>query len=300
MNQILQQALSILTTPPGNLVYHIVVAFLTAIVLQAALGTWRATGLDEGRRMVTGVLLLLLARLVLIVGAMIAGQDLTVPDVLFPILDRAVTAFSLAVILWLWAFPEQVRLADAATLLIVLLSLTLSIFTFIYWSNQGLEAFFNTTLPDILWEAFSLVVLLLGVIILFARRPTGWGTGVVMLALLALGHAAHLLVPLQDSDYPGAVRLLQLIAYPLLFFLPQRFGVPQPAAGKPQPASLVPDRRRYNLGPQVFEAFLSLANENDPQKICQAIVRTVSEALLADITLLVTPPEESGDMAIEC
>lgn len=299
MNQILQQALTILTTPPGNLVYHIVVAFLTAIVLQAALGTWRATGLDQGGRMAAGVFLLLLARLVLIVSAMVAGQDLTVPDVLFPILDRAVTAFSLIVILWLWSFPKSVRLADAASLLLVLLTLTLSIFTFIYWSNQGLEAFFNTTLLDTLWEAYSLVLMLLGVVILFARQPTGWSVGVVMLALLAVGHSAHLLVPLPDSDYPGAVRLLQLIAYPLLFFLPQRFTVP-PAPAKHQPAAVVPDRRRYNVGPQVFESFLSLANETDRQKICQAIVRTISEALLADISLLVAPPAEGGDMAIEC
>lgn len=299
MNQIFQQALIILTTPPGNLVYHIIVVFLTAIVLQAALGTWRATGLEQGRRMAVGVSLLLLARLVLIGSAMIAGQDLTVPDVLFPILDRTVTAFSLVVIIWLWGFPEAIRLADAATLLLVLLTLTLSIFTFVYWSNQGLEAFFNTSLPDTLWEAYSLVLMLLGAVVLFARRPTGWAVGVVMLALLAVGHTAHLLVPLPNSDYPGAVRLLQLIAYPLLFFLPQRITV-RLVPDKPQPAALVPDRRRYNLGPQVFESFLSLANETDPHKICQAIVRTVSEALLADISLIVAPPGEGGDMAIEC
>lgn len=299
MIQILQQALTILTTPPGNLVYHLVVAFLIAITLPVALLPWRTRGLPQARRMVTGLFLLFLGWIVLFVSTILDGQDLGIPAVLFPILDRAFTAFSLAIIIWLWAFPETLRLADAGTLLIGLLVVTLSVFTLIWSSNQELGPFFNGTFPDKLWEAFSLVLLLLGGLALLARRPNGWGVALIMLLVLFSGHLSQLLVPLENSDYPGAVRIAQLIAYPLLLFLPQRFAVAVPLA-QPQSQTLIPDRRRYNIGPKAFQSFLSLATETDPQQICQAIVQAVSEALLADISLLVSPPDDSGDMSIEC
>jgi signal transduction histidine kinase len=301
MIQILQQALTILTTPPGNLVYHMVVAFLIAVTLPVALVPLRNRGLPEARRMITGLFLLFLGWIVLFVSTILEGQDLDLPVVLFPILDRAFTAFSLAIIIWLWAFPEALRLADAGTILIGLLVVIVTAFTLIWSSNQEIGPSFNGSFPDKLWEGLSLVLLLLGGLALLARRPIGWGVGFIMLVVLLSGHLSELLVPLQDSDYPGAVRITQLIAYPLLLFLPQRFTVAAPLA---QPASqsqtLIPERRRYNIGPKAFRSFLSLAIETDAQQICQAIVRAVSEALLADICLLVSPPDDSGDMSIEC
>jgi signal transduction histidine kinase len=299
MIQILQQALTILTTPPGNLAYHMVVAFLIAVTLPVALVPWRTRALPEARRMAAGLLLLFLGWIVLFVSTILDGQDLGLPAALFPILDRAFTAFSLAIIIWLWAFPETLRLADAGTLLIGLLVVTLSVFTLIWSSNQEIGPFFNGTFPDKLWEGFSLVLLLLGGLALLARRPNGWGVGIIMLVVLFSGHLSQLLFPLQNSDYPGAVRITQLIAYPLLLFLPQRFAVAAPLA-QPQSQTLIPDRRRYNIGPQAFQSFLSLAIETDPQQICRAIVQAVSEALLADISLLVSPPDDSGAMSIEC
>ena len=301
MIQILQQALTILTTPPGNLVYHMVVAFLIAVTLPAALVPLRNRGLPEARRMITGLFLLFLGWIVLFISTILAGQDLDLPVVLFPILDRAFTAFSLAIIIWLWAFPEALRLADAGTLLIGLLVVIVSAFTLIWSSNQEIGPFFNGSFPDQLWEGFSLVLLLLGGLALLARRPNGWGVGFIMLVVLFSGHLSQLLVPLQDSDYPGAVRITQLIAYPLLLFLPQRFTVAAPLAeSASQSQTLIPQRRRYNIGPKAFQSFLSLAIETDAQQICQAIVQAVSEALLADICLLVSPPDDSGDMSIEC
>lgn len=300
MTQILQQVLSLLTTSPGNLAYHSIVAFLIVIVLQNALVPWRAHGLPQGRRMAAGAFFLLIGQLVLFASALIAGQNLGIPDVLFPILDRAITAMSLAIIVWLWAFPDTLRLADAATWLIGLLVLSLSVFTYVWWSNQEIGAFFNGTLPDVIWGSFSLVVIFLGGLALLTRRPAGWSVGAVMLLILAAGHLAHLLSPLQNSDYPGAVRFAQLVAYPLLLFLSQRYILPSPAASTSQPVTLIPDRRRYNVGPQVFEAFLSLATGSEPGQICQAIARTISEALLADICLLVAPPDDDNNMAIEC
>jgi hypothetical protein len=60
--------------------------------------------------------------------------------------------------------------------------------------------------------------------LLLIRQPEGFGNGLGMVILLFLGHLAHLVTPLPQGDFPGAVRLAQLAAFPLLLTLPQRFA----------------------------------------------------------------------------
>jgi hypothetical protein len=48
---------------------------------------------------------------------------------------------------------------------------------------------------------------------------------VMLLGILAAGHLIHWFIPPSD-DYLGGVRLAGLVAFPLLFLLPQRFPTP--------------------------------------------------------------------------
>ena len=106
MGTIFQQVLDLITTNPGNLIYHVVLAFTILGALQAALNLWRHDQFPQGRRMVIGLGLLLGIRLILFLGAGLGLIGLVDPHIILPNLDRAVMAFSLIIILWLWIFPE--------------------------------------------------------------------------------------------------------------------------------------------------------------------------------------------------
>jgi signal transduction histidine kinase len=128
---------------------------------------------------------------------------------------------------------------------------------------------------------------LVGALILLIRRPSGWGNGLAFLILAFLGHTLYLWSDRSTGDFPGAVRLAYLAAYPILLTLPQRF--PAPAA---QPVSLqqetsIPERRRYSTDPKTFHALLDLAAETNTTKMSQAVTRAIAQTMLADLCFLI-------------
>jgi signal transduction histidine kinase len=298
METFLQQVLTILTTSPGNLTYHLVLTFSIAVALQAAFNTWRTGGLPQGRRMVIGLGLLLLLRIFLFLLTGLTWQvSLNLPALLLPILDRSITALGLVIIVWLWVFPDSLRLADGAAILFCLSVFALTLFSLAWLSNQPApEAGFNGTWLDRIWEMVAVFLVAIGCLLLLIRRPNGWGVGLVMLSLLLLGHLAQLFIPLLRSDYPAAVRLFQLAAFPILLILSQRFSVYQPVElptsvheGLIHPQTSTPAAVGADAGFffQIFDLLLDPAQPANDLVISQAIAR----AMQADLCLLVSPPD---------
>ena len=305
MTPFLNLILNWLTMPPGNLIYHLVLAFSIAGALQGAVQLWQTSQFPQAKRAILGlgILLALQALLFVVSGFMERGSPNQVN--ILPPLDRAVTLISLTWIAWLWAFPEPMRSADAATLLLNLLTVAFLGLTLASWLQADPAASLNHTTLDIIWQALSLAFVLLGIMALVVRRPNRWGHGLAMLILAFAGHLAAILLP-SSGNYPGAVRLAQIALFPILLTLAQRFpapGVPaRPGLEKPkksdkaekaepdapagQPAQ---ERRRYSTDPKTFHALLSLAAETDPDKIGNALTRSVAQTTLADLSFLVIP-----------
>lgn len=298
MESFLQQILALLTTPPGNLAYHLILAFSVAGAIPAALNLWLATRLASARRMLIGLGMLLLAQFFLILSAGLA-QVYPVLAASLPSIDRAVTAFSLIVMIWLWVFPDPLRQADFATVLLSLLVLTLAFFSSVWWINQSLFASFNGTPADLVWTGFSMVLAFAGFLLLILRRPPGYGPGLAIFFILFSGELIHFLAPLPIGDYPGVVRLAQIAAYPIMLVLPQRY--PPPVAASTQPAALYSqDVPGTGIQPALFQAFLSLAAKSEPLQICQAMSLTTAHALSADICLLASVQNNNTLISIHC
>lgn len=255
--------------------------------------------------MVFGLGLLLLSRLLLFAAAGLGNQGLLDAHSVLPVLDRAVTASGLILIIWLWAFPEPQKAADAASALLILLTLTCFALSLVWWADNQVNTFFNQIWLDTAWEIFALTLLGLGLLTLIIRRPNGYGFGLTILLFSILGHSAHFVLPASESDFPGLVRLAQLAAYPWLLALPQRFresisdheAVPIPQAHQ---NTLIQERPRYTVAPETFQAILSLGGEKSFQQVCQNLSRTVAEALLADVSLVILPPDREGRLMVQC
>jgi GAF domain-containing protein len=284
-----QQVITLLTVPPGNLVYHLVLAFSIAGALPGALNLWQGGKLIEGQRMVIGLGLLLLAQFILILDAGLA-QFFPGFAAWLPVLDRAVNAFSLVILIWLWVFPQPLRMADAATILLSLLVILLTILTGFLWLNESPEVNFNGSFIDMLWAGFSLILAFGGGLLSIIRRPAGFGIGLGMFTLLFLGQLVYFLDPLPQGDFPGIVRLAQIAAYPLLLTLPSRFGLVTETAH--------PNTQR--LDPVVYQQFTTLATRWEPFETCQSITAIVSHTLSADVCLLISPPNSRQYISLYC
>jgi signal transduction histidine kinase len=297
MNIFLTEIISLLTQSPGNMVYHLVLTFSVAGALQVALSYWRNSQFPQGRRLVIGLSLLLVIRVAMFALAGFGWQGLINDHLLLPPVDRAATLISLLVILWMWSFPEPLRMADAATWLVGLLGLTGMVLSLVWWMGQGSSIDYNGSWGDFIGQVATIVLAVAGGLILLIRKPNGWGLGLGMMCIALAGHIVYLVLPFPKSDFSGIVRLAQMAYYPFLFALPQRFPLPSQQA--PSPAA-PPERRRTAADPKLLESFLSLGSESNPEKVCQAITSAVAAAMLADICLLLTPPDERGDLMIQC
>jgi signal transduction histidine kinase len=299
MGVFIDQIISILTSPPGSLTYHLVLAFSITGALHASLTHWRSSGFPQSRRLVIGLSLLLALRLALFLVAGLSWQGL-ISEQLIPPIERGANILGLITIIWLWAFPEPTRQADAGALLLGLLALTSITLGLVWWSSQDQGLFYNGSWGDYISEISSLVLLAAGALILLLRKPNGWGYGLSNLALLALGHGVYLLLPNRPGDYSGIVRLAQMTAYPLLLTLPNRFPLPVKSKPSAPDEDFLKERRRLGANPELIQTYMALVTETAPPKTCRAITSAVSQSFLADICLLISPPDEGRQMVIHC
>ncbi len=305
-----QNILDLITSPTGNLIYHLVLAFSVISTFQAAWIARESLPSAQSRRLVFGLGMLLVGQAVLFVCSGLAWQKVIDANRFFPPLDRAVILFSLVWIVWLWNFPNPARLGDLVTGFLNLGTIVLFFFTFTSWSAQAGEHFNSFSWMDWSWQIASIFVIVTGIAILIFSRPVGWGFGFAMLALLLTGIVAHLVVMPTVGDLSGYVRIAQLAAFPLLPTLLHRLRtatveeqepvrVRQTAAEPPpaqtESAAQIPyprkqERRRYSTDPRTLHAWLELSETRDPERVLAGMSKAIAHTMLSDLCFLVTGP----------
>ena len=301
MNAFFQQVFTLLTSDTGSLAYHLVLVFSIVAALPTAVGYGQGPASQQARRMILGLSLLLVLRIVLFASTALVWQGLASSAGLLPSMERAITLLSLVVLVWMWAFPKPSKLADTGAMLLGLFSLTVMTLIFIWWQGQAADGIYNGSFLDTLGEIYTLLLISLGILLLLIRRPRLWEIGLSMLAVMGIGHILNLILPPGSENYSGVVRLTQMAAYPLLLALPQR--LPQSAA-RPQ---LTPSARSreatesrpsVSLDPTLLQSILTLSSEPDLQVSGPLIARTFAYTSMADCCFIVYPPNSAGQMPV--
>ncbi len=290
---------SLLTGPEGSLIYHLILVFSIAGALQAAFVHWQSSEFPQARRTMFGLGMLLIAQIGLFIISGLGIQGIINLPLFLPPLDRAVSLFSLVWMIWLWAFPEPSRSADAATWLLSLLVIAALGLSLVAYSAETSLTPYNQTSYDGFWQLGSITFSVFGLFILLIRRPNGWGYGMAVFLLSFVGHLLHMLFGRIDGDFPAVVRLAHMAAYPILMTLPQRFPAPSNALTtvKPQDAPSG-ERRRYSTDPKTFHALLALAGESSSDKVSEAITRAIAQTMLADLCFLIYLTDNKNQMQI--
>lgn len=308
MDTFLQQLFNLFVAPPGSLIYYLVLAFAITGAFQAVMIGRPAGSKPSKARLYVGLGLLLAGQVSLFAASGLAWQGFVDPHVVLPPLDRAVTALGLVWIAWLWLFPSSNRLADAIAGLLSLVVIIAFGFTLNSWAVYPPGTSFNTTVFDRAWELSTLVIVLAGMLLLFVRRPEGWGTGLGMLTFNLAGHLVHFLWPEVGGDFSGVIRLAQLCSFPLLPVLAHR-GRPAPAIAETVVAPVVKDyrpaapgvqfeRRHYSADPRTVYDWLQIAVSTEPGRTYVEFTRAFAQTMLADVCLLLRAPDASGTVTV--
>ena len=217
MQTLLTQITVFLIQPPGNLVYHLALCCSLVAALQSTLVIRHVNPSSTGHRTTNGISILLAAQLGLFILSAVTWQGQNSLQFLPP-LNRAIIAFSIIWGVWLWAFPEPSRTADTGTWMASLAIMILFLFTNYSW-QPSVNPNFNQTWLDLSWTILILFLSVSGIALIAIRRKSGWISGLFFTSLLTFGTALHLIFGFPNSDYAGAIRITQVIAYPFLIGL---------------------------------------------------------------------------------
>jgi len=152
--------------------------------------------------------------------------------------------------------------------------------------------------------------------VLIIRRIEGWEYGLIMLGLILAGCILHLVMLPYGQDYPGAVRLGQMAAFPFLLLLPQRavtLAATRLAAQSIEEAeslvgndhlvngqAAVSSAGRTGVDGRLWSSLLQLSAETRPEQVRRELVALLAKALEADLCLLLSPVSENGTITLQC
>jgi len=292
---ILADAASLLTTPPGSLVYHLTLIISLSILYAL---TWssspRSDALAARWRMTTGVILGLHLLTMIIAGlswlVILNGQ------ILLPPLDRFVSFTSLLLISFTLIFNPPTE--KNSRILAVILSLaTLALLGTIYLLVEQENLLrFNRTPADAVWGISTLILSVITLVFLMARRPAQWQIAFAGYTLLTVGYSLHMTLGPADSSFAPFVRWSELVAFPVLIIAAVRTFITI-VKDAPQVAIQSPDLDLPFL-PKVFTSVYDVFLAKELSDLADAAVRGTAYSMKAEICLLLTPPEELEYLSI--
>lgn len=301
MADLFSQLLNLLTTPPGNLAYHIILAFALITGLQTSWLAHHRTDDPIAKRLMIGFGVALAAQLILFIISGMAWQGLVNSRTFLPPLDRSLTLLSLLWIIWLWIFPQKNRTGDlsvggGSALVVVLLLVTI-----FGWNALSSDISFNRSGLDSIWEIVFAVLIAVSLVLIILQKPELWELCVGFLIVNLIGVIVQLIWPNPNSDFAGPVRLAFLCSYPLLPILSQRNLSGKVITGKkpffPNDISAHP---KFSADSRTVLAWLNLVNATGKAQFSPRLAQAISQSMLADICLLINAPEKDGTITIEC
>lgn len=297
MYSLFQDIATLLVTSPGNFAYHLILVFSIAGAIQGAIPHYNDEN-STGKRMVWGLVVLLASRMLLFLLATIPLFPQLDESLFIPIVDRFIATLSIIIIIWLWLFPNSSKLGDSATGIFGLITLAFAIFSAL-WYNLDRTIPLNLTWISAIWDIAALIIIGLGIIILVAKQPQGWGFALSTVIILGIGHTGQLLLALpQDSSLAGLTRLAQLAAFPLLLTLPNRFPHTEIRPIPDVTETIIPERKQYGFDPNLFGLVTNLAISNR-ESIPGHLAEFFAKFMLSDLVLITNPiQEENQDLEI--
>jgi signal transduction histidine kinase len=317
MSSLYQQITQLLSNPYGSMAYHLLISFILISVLHPALGFSLIDKSSKSKRILVGLGLLLGSRLLLFTASGLSAIGFAQTNLLLPIIDRTVNAFTLVIIIWLLVFQEPNRSGDIGTIIASAITFIGGIASMVIWSSQGTLNTFNDQQSSLAlgWSIFTILLLLGGELLLITQDPEDQNLGLTMLGIIFLGEVIQLLSPDRNSDFPSMVRLAFIAAFPLMLGVAKRFKIPkdtetlhvQPPIGiyekegeKSGRDKLLYLASQKGIDLKLFQTTMALASVNDPQEICQLLSLYISHALVADICILLTPPDANEQVHLIC
>jgi signal transduction histidine kinase len=288
---------TLLTTPPGSLVYHLTLVILLVVVLALAQTHWGRGRSTSARRWALPVAGLLVLRVAILSVSVLSTLGPRMNDAVVAALGHLASFAGALLIGWLFLFPRASRGADLTAAFLLIAMLTASAASAIAPPGEGWI--------DVAWASAGLAVSLIAMLALPFFRGPERGIGAAACLLLSLGFGLELWALLSsgvDDPLAGLVRLGELAAYPLVTLGAARIFAlegPGPRAEPPGPVAAAGREPAGRTRPaEIVEDVLSLAVAKTSQDVAREAVRAVARAMRVEYCLLITPSTPPEQFAV--
>lgn len=299
---------TLLIIQPGNLVYHLVLMLAFALLFSnSQILQSRFEDLQTRRWTRVSLTLLMLHLLLLFVG--VAGWIKWLDSaVLLPAMERWVSFTTVALLLWgFLATEDDQREARAMWILMILAGIG-AIGTIINYALESRTVPFNATSLDAAWSVVGLALAATGLLVLLMRRPSIWSLSFAGFTLLAIGYGFHMALGPREFSFAPFVRWGELTGIPILILAAMRSMLadgsmatyPQKAIAKGSESEAVEPISENDIAhlPQVLLDLRAFMAVDRLDGLAAMAVRTFARVMKAELCVLFTPPQESGQLSI--
>ena len=249
-----QSLVSFLEGVEGNFYYVVLLLLLLAIAGMVLQKRTKPSALDWRIGLAIGSLMGL--RLILAATyAFYWFTNLEVPAAIAPV-ERTFHLVGILFFAWIWS--RQEKESAARQTIMALASITvLALFLYITlpWMDIPAGTAFNYTDLDYTWSAICLTFLAAGAWAIYKRGQPDVRFGLIQMGVLFFGQIVHLFLAEPFGNMPLATEAANLIAIPLLFFLPVK---QEKKDVKPETAAFFPTET------PVYEVPSFIENEGEP------------------------------------
>lgn len=283
MDTLITQIFNLLTQPPGNLIYHLILLFSILTGLQTTAIIRTGVNQRTARRLISGFLLLLFGQIVLfLISALVWQKLISNPEILLS-LDKAITLLSLSVVGWMWNFSKAHRKADAA---LIALFLVTAILFFVDLSLQ-----INLFIPfpfQWIWTLSNLLIASLSLLFLIIRKQRFWETGISFFLIVFVGSVASLFNLQGENGFSATMRLALMCAFPLLpslakTLLPEPITIQAQQEVQPEPKS----PRNVQTDNRIILAWLKVTKACSSSEALSLLTTAIGKTFSSDLTFLV-------------
>lgn len=317
MSQLSLDFLNLFVRPPGDVIYFLVaIAISQASLFMAISQWWRHTPNQQIRRYAIGSAGIVLAWVIVMVGALYSVISNQPIESILPPLERACTL--VIILLSGWAFltadhSRWGRIPNIVLLLTLVIVIIGYVFTGMQWVGETDQTTFNLSTYSVAWTFISLVFAILGALLTLTsfRLTSDAPLKLLFFAILIVGFGGTLRQISQLTllgNYPGTSRLALVTALTILPVIIYRVTINQlrseviqqstTSASSPLKA-VSPETGKSNLAPltatapvvspaqrdsiQLLRTLGLILEDSTPTSIPERIVISVLDVLKGDI-----------------
>lgn len=324
MPDLFSEITDILTQPYGSLAYHLVLSFIYIGTLYPAL-VFSSEEKRSRQRMLIGISGLLLSQIIIFITSAFVILGFSGLELILPVLDRVTAVINIAIITWLFAYvnsdDRRIDIGIAIVLFFIMAGGGISMF---YWASIGSENTFIQSQTALSWNIAAAGLAVIGEMLIFRSSSKTGNWGLTILFLIFAGEITNIAMlsntdpnSLIVGDYSVILRLTYLIAMPLLYGISgslvsqvthTKMIVTSIPDSPPPPTLPNQDKQNVQLienGAQeqtrgidlhLFQNTMTLAASTDYQDVCHLFTRYTAHALVSDICLLLSPPDDNDQV----